>query len=166
MEEQFHNPAGGSVPSGSTRLRAPLGFYPCKVDAAGRLKLPARYQEYLDKLPERYLFVTESRGLARIYTNGSWERRLARIEDPQLRWRETFRAELVGCDVDVDPQGRITLPQQLRKEMGLEDKTVQLRFYEDVITIYPPDKFEQELRRVESHRESDMERLAALGIDL
>jgi len=165
MEDQRHSPAGGSAPLGPGRLRAPLGFYPCKVDSAGRLKLPAKYQEYLDRLPDKYLFVTESRGLARIYTNGSWERRLARIEDPQLRWRETFRAELVGCDVDVDPQGRITLPQQLRKELGLEDKTVQLRFYEDVITIYPPDKFEEELSRVNRHRESDAARLAALGID-
>jgi DNA-binding transcriptional regulator/RsmH inhibitor MraZ len=165
MEERPQLPASGPPAAVASRLRAPLGFYPCKVDAAGRLKLPAKYQEYLDKLPDKYLFVTESRGLARIYTNGSWERRLARIEDPQLRWRETFRAELVGCDVDVDPQGRITLPQQLRKELGLEDKTVQLRFYEDVITIYPPDKFEQELGRVQSHRESDLERLAALGID-
>lgn len=165
MEDQRNSSASGAPPAAPKPLRAPLGFYPCKVDAAGRLKLPAKYQEYLDKLPDKYLFVTESRGLARIYTNGSWERRLARIDDPQLRWRETFRAELVGCDVDVDPQGRITLPQQLRKEMGLEDKTVQLRFYEDVITIYPPEKFEQELRRVDSHRESDQERLAALGID-
>jgi DNA-binding transcriptional regulator/RsmH inhibitor MraZ len=165
MEERPPSPASIPPTAGQGRLRAPLGFYPCKVDSAGRLKLPAKYQEYLEKLPDKYLFVTESRGLARIYTNGSWERRLARIEDPQLRWRETFRAELVGCDVDVDPQGRITLPQQLRKELGLEDKTVQLRFYEDVITIYPPDKFEQELQRVQSHRESDLERLAALGID-
>lgn len=146
-------------------LRAPLGFYPCKVDSAGRLKLPARYQDYLNRLPNRYLFVTEHMGLARIFTNGSWERTLERITDAALKRRFTFRAEAVGGDVDVDPQGRITLPQLLRKQLGLEDKAVQLRFYEDVITIYPQERFEEELHRAEQFRASDQERLAALGLD-
>lgn len=150
----------------STRLRAPLGFHACKVDASGRLKLPARYQEYLEKLPDKYLFVTEFRGLARIFTNGSWERTVAMIEDPALRKRFTYRAEAIGGDVDIDPQGRITLPQQLRKQLGLEDQPVQLRFYEDVITIYPQQKFEEELARAESFLASDLERLSSMGIDL
>ncbi|MEJ5368264.1 MAG: hypothetical protein WHT08_08110 [Bryobacteraceae bacterium] len=146
-------------------LRAPLGFYPCKVDSAGRLKLPARYQDYLGKLLDKRLFVTEHRGLARIFTNGSWERMLERITDPAMKRRIAYLAEAIGGEVDIDPQGRITLPQQLRKEMGLEEKAVQLRFYEDVITIYPQERFEEELERARQFRESDLERLAAMGID-
>jgi len=150
----------------TSRLRPPLGFHPCKIDSSGRLKLPAKYQEYLEKLPDKYLFVTEFRGLARIFTNGSWERTVAMITDPALRKRFTFRAEAIGGDVDIDPQGRITLPQQLRKELGLEDQPVQLRFYEDVISIYPQARFEEELARTQSFLESDLERLSSMGIDL
>lgn len=166
MDDQRTVPSAEPPSAAPGRLRAPLGFHPCKVDTAGRLKLPARYQDYLDKLPDRYLFVTEHLGLARIFTNGSWEKTLDKISDPALKRRFTFRAEAVGGDVDVDPQGRITLPQLLRKQLGLEDKAVQLRFYEDVITIYPQERFDEELNRAMQFRDSDLERLAAMGIEL
>jgi DNA-binding transcriptional regulator/RsmH inhibitor MraZ len=166
MEERPISPASGTPEAAPPRLRAPLGFYPCKVDSAGRLKLPARYQDYLGKLPDQKLFVTEYQGLAKIFTNGSWEKTLARITDPALKRRFAFQAEAMGSEVDIDPQGRITLPQQLRKELGLEEKAVQLRFYEDVITIYPQEQFEEELNRVRQFRASDLERLAAMGIEI
>lgn len=148
------------------RLRAPLGFYPAKVDATGRMKLPAKFQDYLRQLPDKNLFVAEHKGLVRVFTNGSWERVLSQISDRALKKRFTIRAAAYGGDVDLDPQGRITLPQLLRKQMQLEDQPVQLRFYDDVITIYTQPQFEEELRRAESFRESDLERLDAMGIDL
>ena len=111
------------------------------------------------------LVPTEHGGLARIFTNGSWQRFLEQAPDAAMRRRLSIYAEAVGGEVDVDPQGRITLPQQLRKELGLEDKTVQLRFYEDVITIYPQEKFDEELERARKFRESDLARLAEMGIE-
>ncbi len=147
------------------RLRAPLGFHPCKIDAAGRLKLPAKYQEYLKDLPDKYLFVTEYKGMARVFTNGSWERTVEKLEDKALRKRVTFRAEAKGGDVDCDPQGRVTLPQSLRKELGLEDKSVQLRFYEDVITIFTQEQFDAVFATVNSFEAADQERLDSLEID-
>ncbi len=164
MEASDHNsPSGGAA--AKAPLRAPLGFHACKVDSAGRLKLPARFQDYLSKLSDRTLFATEHAGLARIFTNGSWQKFLDKAPEPAMRRRLSIYAEAVGGEVDVDPQGRITLPQQLRRELGLEDQVVQLRFYEDVITIYPQQQFEEELERVRKHRESDLERLAAMGIE-
>ncbi len=149
------------------RLRAPYGFHPCKIDGAGRVKLPARYLEYLKKLAEVDLFVTEHGGLARIFTNGSWERTVAKLDtDTALRKRFTFRAESIGGDVTIDDAGRITLPQRLRQELELVDTQVQLRFYEDVITIYPQKQYDAEAERVNSHRQSDEERARELGVDL
>lgn len=151
------------VPS---RMRAPLGFQSCKIDGAGRLKLPARYQEYLKALPDRYLFLTEYKGKVRIFTNGSWERTVAKIEDKSMRQRFTFHAESKGGDIDLDPQGRVTLPQTLRKEMKLEDTTVQLRFYEDVITIFTQEQYDAQLAIVNSFKAADQERLDSLDLDL
>lgn len=165
MEKQNSVPPSPAPPAAQGSLRAPLGFHTGKVDSAGRLKLPARYQDYLGKLADRRLFVTEHKGLARIFTNGSWEKTLERITDPAMKRRFAFRAEAAGGEVDIDPQGRITLPQQLRKEMGLEEKAVQLRFYEDVITIYPQERYEEELNRVKQFEASDLERLTEMGID-
>ena len=67
--------------------------------------------------------------------------------------------------MDCDPQGRVTLPQSLRKEMGLEDKSVQLRFYEDVITIFTQDQFDAVYATVNSFEAADQERLDSLEID-
>jgi DNA-binding transcriptional regulator/RsmH inhibitor MraZ len=148
------------------RMRAPLGFQSCKIDGAGRLKLPAKYQEYLKALPDQNLFLTEYKGKARIFTNGSWERTVAKIEDKALRKRFTFRAETRGGDLDVDPHGRVTLPQALRKELKLEDTTVQMRFYEDVITIFSQEQYDAELAIVNSFGAADQERLDSLDLDL
>jgi len=123
--------------------------------------------EYLKKLAEVDLFVTEHGGLARIFTNGSWERTVAKLDtDTALRKRFTFRAESIGGDVTIDDAGRITLPQRLRQELELVDTQVQLRFYEDVITIYPQKQYDAEAERVNSHRQSDEERARELGVDL
>lgn len=149
-----------------SRLRAPLGFHGCRIDAAGRLKLPAKYQEYLKDLPDKYLFLTVYKDMARIFTNGSWERTVEKIEDRPLRKRFKFMAEAQGGDVECDPQGRVTLPQGLRKELKLEDTTVQLRFDEDVITIYSQEQYDAAYASVKSFVAADLERLDNLGIDL
>lgn len=153
------------IPVAKIRLQAPKGHQTCKIDAAGRLKLPAKYQEYLKDLADKYLFLTVHKGMARIFTNGSWERTVAKIEDKALRKRFTFRAEARGGDVELDPQGRVTLPQGLRKDLNLEDTTVQLRFYEDVITIYSQEQYDAEFGNVNNFEAADTERLDSLEID-
>ncbi len=156
-----------SVPTVTRRFRAPLGFQPCKIDSTGRLKLPSAYQEYLKQLGDPYLFVTEVKGMARVFTNGSWERTVAKMDgDPDYKKRFTLRAEAIGCDVDVDPQGRVTLPQNLRRELQLEDQQVQLRFYEDVITIYSQEQYATEVGRAKERKLADEDRLESLGINL
>lgn len=153
------------VPS---RMRAPLGFQACRVDAAGRMKLPAKYQEYLKDLPDKYLFLTEYKGKVRIFTNGSWERTVAKIESAgkDLRRRFAFHAQSKGGDIECDPQGRVTLPQGLRKELKLEDTTVQLWFDKDIITIYTQEQYDAELAIVNSLKAADQERLDDLDLDL
>jgi DNA-binding transcriptional regulator/RsmH inhibitor MraZ len=128
--------------SATRPVRPPHGFHPAKVDQAGRVKLPAKYQEYLNQLADRTLFVTKLHSLARMYTNGSWERHLNLLsDDPELRFTYATEADRCGGDVDMDPQGRITLPQALRQSMKLEDTTLQLRFHEDVVLMYTAEQY-------------------------
>jgi DNA-binding transcriptional regulator/RsmH inhibitor MraZ len=149
-----------------SRLRAPLGFQACKIDGAGRLKLPAKYLQYLNELPDKYLFLTEYEGKARIFTNGSWERTIAKIADKDLRRRFTFIAESKGGDIDCDPQGRVTLPGGLRKELKLEDTTVQMRFWEDVITIFTQEQYAVELASAVEKKSADRVLLQYMDLGL
>lgn len=144
--------------------RAPRGFHAAKVDSAGRLKLPASYNEHLEKAGDRVLYVTLIQGQARIFTNGSWERYLAKLDpEPALKNRIAYYADVYGEDVTVDGQGRVTLPQILRKQLGLENQPVQLRYFEDVITIHPQKQYEADLGKVEASIDNDFERARGLG---
>ena len=125
-------------------LLAPRGFHAGTVDATGRLKLPAPFTKYLAKMENMDLFMTEYRGKARIFTNGSWRKLVALLDDaPDHQDVFTSAAESIGGDIELDPQGRITIPQKLRAQLKLESQPVQLRFHEDVITFWKLAEFEQ-----------------------
>jgi DNA-binding transcriptional regulator/RsmH inhibitor MraZ len=137
------------------------------VDATGRLKLPSRFTDYIRQLPEQTLFATKVRDVARIYVNGAWERQLDKLaSDPKLRNRIARTAEALGGDVDLDPQGRVTLPQKLREVLQLENQAVQLRFFEDIITLYVQEQFEEEFKANVAANPTDLERAAELGFDV
>jgi MraZ protein len=120
---------------------APNGVFAVTVDEKGRLKLPASMLAYLEGFEEeRKVFITTfDESEARIY--------------PISVWRETEKSsrspgddfEAIGCvgvvaanygkDVDVDAQGRLTLPDTLRKTLGLEKDEVRLHCFQNRINI-------------------------------
>jgi DNA-binding transcriptional regulator/RsmH inhibitor MraZ len=136
------------------------------VDSAGRLKLPARYVEWLDRLEDKSLYVTVVRGMARIYTNGSWERNLEKLNSDRALKREmSFMSDVFGGDVEKDPQGRITLPKALRDLLKLEDQQVQLRFDDDMIFVFPQDRFDGQLKAYQATYEADLDRAEKMGFE-
>jgi MraZ protein len=122
-------------------MRAPNGASAAKVDAAGRIKLPVKFQEYLAQLPDKSMFATwNGEDMAKIYVNGFWEKTKAKLSAAS-KHREVARAILrlsnsFGSDVSVDSNGRVTLPQELRGKMQFKETPVQLLFVGDVIHIY------------------------------
>lgn len=147
--------------------RNPRGFHSARVDAAGRLKLPAKYQEYLKALIDKTLFATMYEGMARIYSNGSFERNLELLADqPALLETMAKFGDMFGADVDLDPQGRITIPQTLRKLLGLEDQSVYLRFDGDVISIYSEEQYKAEQARLLAEIEESLKEAKAKGFRL
>ena len=60
-------------PSQPQKLEPPDGMYPARMDDRGRVKLPAAFQEYLNSLDDKKLFVTSlDRRIAQIYPIRAW----------------------------------------------------------------------------------------------
>ena len=107
------------------------GSHPLKMDAKGRLSVPARFRERLLKKCEGRMTATislDQRCLS-VYPAPAWEaledevRRLPAM-DPEA---QKIRRLLVGngTDCDMDSQGRILVSPGLREWAGL-DKRVQM----------------------------------------
>ena len=126
-----------------TQLRAPNGFFAAKVDEAGRIKLPAKIREYLGLMPDKAMFATcndVNATMGKVYFNGSWEK-TKEILTAQKEHRAAAQAFMrlsnaYGGDVEIDSNGRVTLPQELRSLLDLNGKDVQLLIFGDVIQIH------------------------------
>jgi MraZ protein len=117
----------GQLPKSSP----PLGMYPSRLDDKGRIKMPAAFQQYLSSLPEKRLFVTSlDRRIAQIYPIEVWrqnEKFFREKKNPQVARKISFNAADLGAEAEMDSQGRITFPPELRRELGLEDQTLRLK---------------------------------------
>lgn len=97
-----------------------LGTYTPRLDAKGRLILPAKFRDQLEaglvltRGQERCLYVFTLEEFQRIHE----ELRLAPLSSKQAR--NYIRVFLSGASDEVpDKQGRITIPQNLRDYAGL-----------------------------------------------
>jgi DNA-binding transcriptional regulator/RsmH inhibitor MraZ len=127
----------------------PKGYHALRVDSAGRLKLPARFTDYIEEYIRALncrpvLFVTRFEDIVKIYLPGAWERELAKIalKRPELVKPFSEAAEYCGEEVDLDPQGRAVIPQKIRKTLPLEGQQVQVRLNNDTITVYRQETFD------------------------
>ena len=102
-----------------------LGRYAHSLDAKGRLAIPARFGE---ALAERLVL---TRGIDRclaLYPMAAWRPLAERVSalplsDPNARhFRRMVFAEAV--DLELDSQGRILVPPELRRYAGLEREVI------------------------------------------
>jgi DNA-binding transcriptional regulator/RsmH inhibitor MraZ len=141
-----------------------MGFHGAKVDSANRMKFPAKFNDYIQSLPDKSLYITNIEGEARIYTNGSWHRNLARLnDDPDLKRRMSEHYDAKGGDMDMDPQGRVTFPKNLRESMPLEDQQVMLRFQDDMIFLYTMEQYETVCAKNREQHALDLQLAKAKG---
>jgi len=102
-----------------------IGEYKHNLDAKGRLAIPAKFRVLLEggavvtKGLDNCLF---------LYPKHEWEqlaRKLAALPISKANTRAFSRLMLAGAaEVDFDSQGRIILPEHLRKFAGLNKTTV------------------------------------------
>jgi len=145
-----------------TPVEPPRGSFPASVDEKGRLKLPVNFQQYLGGTGEQRLFVTSLDGrIARIYPISVWEQNekfLAELagEDPEASDALAFIANHYGAEGKMDPQGRVTLPTELRRELALESQEVRVDCSLNAINVYSMKEYEERSRR---YRENIAEKL-------
>jgi len=131
-------------------IEPPRGMSPAKCDERGRLKLPVPLREYLDKFPEKRLWVTSlDRTIGQIYPISVWretEKFLdSYTEDPEVAERIAFNAADLGEELEMDSQGRLVIPAALRKALGIEDQTVRLKVFRGYIEILSEKLYEERL---------------------
>jgi DNA-binding transcriptional regulator/RsmH inhibitor MraZ len=103
--------------------------------------LPKELEEFLRTYPEPEYFITSLDGcIARIYPIRTWmenERFLAEFkENPKAGRDIAFLAHLWGGVSMIDAQGRVLVPQELRRKLQIEDQKVNLRFYKGAVEVY------------------------------
>lgn len=99
-----------------------IGNPKTKMDERGRLKLPAEFKAFIEKKYGKgfnSFFITSQDGVtAEIYPMPEWVRQQEKIfrmpKSLPARKKLLDRYNLFGDRADMDPQGRLLLPEELR----------------------------------------------------
>ncbi len=99
------------------------GEYKHSIDAKGRLAIPAKLRE---ELGEHFTVTKGLDGCLAAYPEAEWEGLEQRIRSmPMSKARDLQRFFFSAAfDAELDSQGRILLPANLRKYAGLTKETV------------------------------------------
>ncbi len=137
-------------------VEPPLGAYSAHVDEKGRLKMPVNFKEYLVSLQDQRLFVTTTdKRIAKLYPISVWKENLKRLaelalENPLLAKSMSITARHYGDDAQLDSGGRVMIPTNLRRFLGLEGQEVWMDSTpEGCINIYSKTEYESQLRNAE-----------------
>lgn len=139
-----------------TQIEPPRGTFSAHVDEKGRLKLPVAFQEYLRSFGDDRLYITSmDTRTGRVYPLSVWkenEKVLEELssEDPVAADSLFTIANKYGGEAKVDPQGRVMLPTDLRRELSLENQEVRLDCSRKSITVYSMAEYEARLSSAKS----------------
>jgi MraZ protein len=138
--------------SRSNTAEPPLGIFQARCDDKGRLKLPSKFFEYLSALGVDRVFVTTvDMKLARIYTQKAWERNRSLFEnagdDAEIAQDVAFIANLYGGESEIDSQGRVLVPTELRRALEIESQPVWLDYYNGHINVFGKKVYEERMQR-------------------
>ena len=144
----------------------PRGIYPARVDDKGRLKLPVNFERFLSGEP---LFVTSWDGrMARIYKLPVWQENerllFAETDDPEAAEDLSFLAYKYGADSDVDGQGRLLMPTDLRRELKLENEPVFLEYSNGAVNVYNKAIHDEREKRAKQNRAEKLSAFKKKGL--
>ena len=141
-----------------------IGEYSHNLDDKGRLAIPAKFRNQVKK------GAVVTRGLDNclfLYTKTEWEKlaeKLATLPISQANSRAFSRLMLAGAmDVEVDKQGRVILPEYLRRFAGLKKEVVLAGLYSR-IEIWDSEQWNSYKSQTEKESGSIAERMAELGV--
>ena len=141
-----------------------IGEYKHNLDIKGRLAIPAKFREKLS--PGAII----TRGLDNclfVFGAKEWEtlaQKLTALPLSQANSRAFVRLMLAGAmDVEIDGQGRILIPDYLRKYASLKKEAVIAGLYSRV-EVWDKENWEKYKQKTESASEEIAEKLGELGI--
>jgi len=120
------------------------------LDDKGRLAIPARFREVLDRKGDDCLVVTSRGQCLWAFAKADWQvledkaASLPLFDEAGIAFLRGFISSAVECRVK---NGRITLPPSLRSDAGLQKEVVlagQLKKFE----IWDKERWEEEFERV------------------
>ena len=104
-----------------------IGEYSHTIDAKGRLIVPSKFRE---QLGDEFVVTKGLDGCLFVYSNDEWARIEEKFRDIPLTSKDArkfLRFFFAGADdCEVDKQGRILIPANLREYAGLEKEVVSV----------------------------------------
>ncbi|MCM1282567.1 MAG: division/cell wall cluster transcriptional repressor MraZ [Muribaculaceae bacterium] len=120
-----------------------MGEYSHTVDAKGRMIVPSRFRE---KLGNEFVVTKGLDGCLFVYSHEEWARIEENLREKPLTSKDArkflrfFFAGAASCE--VDKQGRILLPANLREYAGIDKEVVSLGVYSRV-EIWSKERYEE-----------------------
>jgi MraZ protein len=145
-------------------------MYPGRLDDKGRMKVPVDFQQFLGALREKKLFVTIlDRRIAQIYPIAVWRENEKFFEtyreDPRIARNVAFNAADLGAESEMDNQGRILFPPELRRELAIENQSVRLYAYRGRIEVLSEKIYEERKREASQMAADDLAKLESAGLN-
>jgi len=137
------------------------------MDAKGRVSIPAKFRETLEKRFDDRLIITRGEECLDVYPIKIWQEFTDKVMAlPQMR-KDTLafmRFYLGGAEeCSIDKQGRILIPPSLREYAGL-DKDVVFIGISRRFEIWDKKKWDESYKKIVDTIQSYKDSLATLGI--
>jgi MraZ protein len=142
------------------------GSYQAKIDEKYRLKIPAKFRRDLPETEDNTYFVTSNNGhCAQIYPISVWERIAQKFQEaptmePAKQKLQKFTS-YYGILTQMDPQGRILIPQALREDAQITGDVIVMA-KNDHLEIWNNETVRNSIKE-NPMTDQDFERLAELG---
>ena len=149
------------------KARIPVGIRETRVDDAGRLKLTSDFQEFLNAVGDKEVFVTTAdKKAARVYTSSGWVAAEALLNNVREQAAKDVYLIMMkyGQMASVDKQGRLLLKQELRELLELENQPAWLLGKQGYIEVFPKGFYETRTAKAEENLEDKLRRLEELGL--
>ncbi len=141
-----------------------IGEYKHNMDAKGRIAVPAKFR---DELKEGAVVTKGLDNCLFLYSREAWNKladKLANLPVSQSKARAFSRLMLAGAmDLEFDSQGRITLPEYLRKFANLDKKTIIAGLY-DRLELWNEEDWGKYKESAEKESSEIAEALGELGV--
>jgi len=142
------------------------GSYPAKIDEKFRLKIPAKFRRDLPDTEDNTYFVTSDDGqCAQIYPIPIWERIAQKFLEPPRMDPAKLKLQkftsYYGLLTQMDPQGRILIPQALREDAQIAGDVIVIG-KNDYLEVWNNETIRRSLKE-EPLTNTDREKLAEQG---